>query len=153
MQSFRPGEPFTQLELAFGYSAFIKWMEISLQKQHNNSPDFYEFYEGCNHSAREVATKFIDMANKNQFISSKLERHYGKIDNQKEMQLAGKGLLSSFNPDWNSSLTRAVIMVCRQLAYLYTGIMGDTFGLVGKGISWVELNEASSIWLSEVLGS
>ncbi|WLR55427.1 hypothetical protein LC048_24745 [Mesobacillus subterraneus] len=151
MQSYRPGEPFTQLEMAFGYAAFMKWLALALQKQQNNSSDFYEFYEGCNHSAREIATQFMELAYQDAGVNRALRHHYGSLDGRNELRLAGQGLSASFNPEWNGSLTRAVIMICRQLAYFYTGVLGDTFDLAGKGISWNELNDASSIWLSEVL--
>ncbi|MCM3364886.1 hypothetical protein [Niallia sp. MER TA 168] len=151
MQSNRPGNSFTQIELAFGYAAFMKWLALALQKKQNNTPDFYEFYEGCNDSAREIATQFMDLVYQESNISRALKHHYGNLDTNKEIQLAMQGASASYNPNWNNSLTRAVIMICRQLAYFYTGILGDTFELAGKGISWNELNDASSIWLNEVL--
>lgn len=151
MQSYRPGEPFTELEKAFGYAAFMKWLALSVQKQQRNDPDFYEFYEGCNQSAKEIALTFMDLAFHDRAISGMLSRKYEELDGAKEVKLGLNAAVASFNPEWHSSLTRAVVMVCRQMAYFYTGVLGDTFELKGKNISWQELNDASVQWLDEVL--
>jgi hypothetical protein len=43
-------------------------------------------------------------------------------------------------------------MICRQLAYNYTGVLGQAdFRLANQGISWDELQMAAKQWINKVL--
>ncbi|PEQ95189.1 hypothetical protein CN481_04845 [Bacillus sp. AFS006103] len=149
MQSNRPNIPFTGLEKALGYAAFQNWLGKYLEMQKHNNPNMDAYFEGCNHSARDMAITLMENLYKHPQYSRLISNKVKNINTITEIEFAKT---VAYNQYWEDCTTRAVIMICRQLAYNYTGVLGEAdFRLAGKGISWQELTLAVDQWLEEEL--
>ncbi|AHV97062.1 hypothetical protein [Paenibacillus sabinae] len=155
MQGNRSDKAFTELEKALGYAAFINWLGTYLQMDKENNPKKSEFYEACNVSARVIATTVMCHVYKDQTLYTHLKKIIPELNTYREIELAqltATASSNSFDAYWLNCTTRAVIMICRQMAYNYTGVLGQAdFRLAKQGISWEELTMATDQWLNEVL--
>lgn len=147
MQSYRPGRAFSDLELAFGYGAFMNWLSTYLNMK-EGSQEAYTFASQCNDSARAVALKIMKFVLESDDYRNRLLKSVPGIDPVKELRLQQEPQYN--NNYWDNCTTRAAIMICRQMAYNYTGVLGEAdFRLAGKGISWDELQGAVDQWIDE----
>lgn len=154
MQDNREEKPFTELEKALGYSAFFTWLGVYLDMKNKGDERASEYFQECNHSARAIATSFMMTILGDDSFRIRLMEIVPDMNPAKEMVLAKATSTmgnSSFDPYWLHSTTRAVIMICRQLAYNFTGVLGQVdFRLANQGISFEELGAATDQWLNEV---
>lgn len=133
MQSFRKDQPFDNLELAYGLMAYQDWLDGAqrIADTYGLGEELDDYFYGCNNTAREAAinlmkSEFRDPGTLNAISRSRF------IDPSREISLAENPGLSSFNPYWETSLTRATILLCRQMAYFFTGLEGVGFIHIDK---------------------
>lgn len=152
MQNHRPNKVFSGLEKALGYAAFQNWLAIFQEMQERNDPNSSDFYSGCNKTAREIAISLMENLYRSPDYSNLISNKVKNINTLREIELAQT---VTYNDQyWEDSTTRAVIMISRQLAYNFTGVLGEVdFRLSGKGISWQELTIAVDQWLIEELNN
>lgn len=119
LEGFRE-EPATEIEIALGFFCFVLW---NLEGIKLNDPAFGQM---ANETARIVSINFISALRNVSEVVMSIRRRVPNFDPQKEVALAMEKDSSSF---WKRCLTRAVIMVCRSLAYEATGLMGGQLEL------------------------
>lgn len=134
-------EPPTEIEIALGFFAFVLW---TFKGTELRDPAFGEM---ANETARIVSVNFISaLTNAPGVISSILEK-VPEFDARREVTLA---IAKDNSAAWKPCLTRAVIMVCRSLAYEATGIMGGQLELP-PNMNLKEMGLVSYCLLSEAL--
>ncbi|WP_214803840.1 hypothetical protein [Exiguobacterium sp. s194] len=133
MQSYRPNKPFDNLELAYGLMAYQDWLDGAMQivDSFGMGEEIDNYLYSCNQTARDAAinlmrVEFSDPGTLNAISRSRT------INPSQELNLANNPSLSSYNPYWETCLTRAVILLCRQMAYFFTGREGDVFEFIDK---------------------
>lgn len=149
MQRLRPDRQFTDIELALGYNAFISWLSLYLDME-PGSDEAYVHAAGCNDSARASAIKLMRNVLEHDSSRTALMRKVPDIEPVKELRLLEEVQYGFGNIYWDNCTSRAVIMICRQMAYNFTGVLGETdFQL--DDLSWTELFTASFEWSHEAL--
>ena len=111
MQSYRPGQPFTDTEKALGLMAFCVWLNSAMT-------DRKSYLDSPNVSAREVAIDLIEQDFSSAWATSCIRAKYPSYDPGQEVAWA---VNTASHSEWNDSITRATIMICRQLAYRVCG--------------------------------
>ena len=133
MQSHRPNKPFDNLEFAYGLMAYQDWLDQAMKIVDNfgmgEELDNYLYY--CNQTARDAAINLMKMEFSDPGTLNAISRSRIIIPSQ-ELNLANNPSLSSYNPYWQTCLTRAVILLCRQMSYFFTGLEGDVFKFIDK---------------------
>jgi len=120
-EGFR-NEPPTDIEIGLGFFAFVLW---TLKGMELKDP---AFGQAANETARIVSVNFISALTNAPEIVASIQRRVANFDPDYEVALA---LAKDSSPAWKGSLTRAVIMVCRSIAYEATGLMGGKLDLPG----------------------
>lgn len=111
LKPFRPDQPISVMEQALGFIAFACWLN---RVEHN--PDFQ--YEPANETARAIAVQFVDEVLSEDETIRAVRKYVPSFDPNIEI---GWALQRANHPLWQASLTRAIIMICRSLAYRYSG--------------------------------
>ncbi|SED06919.1 hypothetical protein [Paenibacillus sp. GP183] len=156
MQSNRSERPFTELEKAFGYASFIYWLNAYHRMLSNNDPGVREYCEACNVSGRMAAISLMEhLYQEHEFVQG-ISRYVPNFNRVKEIELAhltGTANSLSFDPYWQNCTLRAAIMICRQLTYNFTGVLGKMDFRIPKDMTLDELTIAMDQWLNEVLNA
>lgn len=133
MQSYRRSAPFDNLELAYGLMAYTDWLDGAqrIADRYGLGVELDDYFYACNQTAREAAinlmkSEFRDPGTLNAISRSRF------IDPSRELDLADNPSVSSFNSYWETCLTRAVILLCRQMAYFFTRLEGVGFEFIDK---------------------
>jgi hypothetical protein len=122
VQSYRPNKPFIPLEQALGLTAFATWLEM---RQQND-----ELYlMSPNESARLVAIQIVEEVLSKKATIELIRAEVPSFDPETEVIWAKQKVSHS---QWQATLTRAIIMLCRELAYRYTGIVGEKSDLLDQ---------------------
>jgi hypothetical protein len=133
MQSFRPDKPFTRLEQALGLLAFAHWLEIG-EGQYDSM-----YFTAPNDSARLVTIQFVENMLSEPETRRLLQAKVNSFNPEQEVKWAKE---KANHSQWTLSLTRAVIMLCRALAYRYTGLTVSKSTLLNQ-MSLAELKETA----------
>lgn len=113
MEDYRPGKPFTLLEQSLGLMAFANWLRFG-------KPADLLDASLVSHSARSVAVQFVEEVLSEHSTVNAIRAQVPAFDPRKEVLWARH---KAHHPDWQASITRAVVMLCRGLAYRYTGAL------------------------------
>jgi hypothetical protein len=123
IQSYRPEKNFSELELSLGYAAFVYWLAEGLgERKSGNS--FY--FEAANESGREAAIKFTSTFLTQSKVEQSIKIKRPDFNSSVEVDWAVE---KASHSKWMPCLTRAIILICRSLAYNYTGIFGEKMDL------------------------
>ena len=134
-------EPATEIETALGGFAFLLWTAKGMELQ---DP---AFTQAANETARNVSISFISALAKAPTIVSSIRSKVYDFKPESEVALA---IAKDNSTEWKNCLTRAVIMVCRLLAYEATGIMGGKLEFV-EGMNLKEMGLVAFCMLAEAL--
>ena len=121
MVPFRPDQPFTDLEKALGLWAFAYWLSHGQMAKMGRPGDFEAHFSSPNVSARFAALSLADSRLDDPKVMSAIREQEPTFNPVAEFEM---GANKSDAPEWKSSITRAMVMICRSLAYRYTGFMG-----------------------------
>lgn len=136
--------PFTEVEYCLGFSAFTSWIfYVFGERDKGNDQPFNQ----PNVSARQIAIYFVSRYLSNPDAISITRRYIPSFDPHKERELC---LSKSTTADWSVSLTRAILLICRKLAYAYVGYDNDIIQL--PQITSGDLRNMSKAWIKEALG-
>lgn len=105
----RSYEPFTDLELAFGYTAYLFWYHLEAQKKLTE-------YDTKSESAKAVALIFIEKCLCNPKIEPQVKFSRFDYNALGELRLAEKAGANSDTSEYNLSLTRSIILIVEALA-------------------------------------
>jgi hypothetical protein len=145
MQVHRRGQPFVDAELALGLAAFVFWLERGLAAAEAGQR---EFMATPNESARNMAIVFAEVILAGPAATRAIRRRFPDFDHQAEQLQA---LQNSSQGPWMASLTRAIILVCRGLAYSTTGFQPRL--TVPDDTPVAEFERAAVSWVAEALDS
>jgi hypothetical protein len=134
-------QPATEIEIALGFFCFVLW---NLEGIKLNDPAFGQM---ANETARIVSINFISALRNAPEIVSSIRRRVPSFDPPTEVGLATEKGNGKF---WKTCLTRAVIMVCRSLAYEATGLMGGQLELP-QNMNMKEMGLVAYCLLAEAL--
>jgi len=109
--------PFSSLEQALGFAAFVHWFGIGKHMEQNRVAAAM-FWQNANYSGRRVAVEVAAHCYRNDHFAGTLSHLVRDFDPVTEITLAIEALSSAH---WETCVTRAIIMVCRNLAYAYNG--------------------------------
>ena len=122
MQCYRPDKPFSQLEQALGLMAFTVWLELREQTDE-------VYFMPPSVSARLAAIQFVEevlsQTGTRKVVQAKIPTFKPEIEIVWAREKAN-------HEQWKTTLTRAIIMLCRAFAYRYTGVTGDKSDLLDQ---------------------
>lgn len=123
MSVYRPNQPFSKMEQSLGLWAFANWLFLGEQVSQDGER-YQDYLMRDNDTARFAALSFVDKK-LDGFDDSGLIEHihkeFPKFDSVQEIEW---GFQKADHTEWEVSLTRAIILLCRGLAYRYTGNLG-----------------------------
>ena len=139
--------PFSEAEFALSFSAYIEWIKLGLMA---DSAGDRSMFDAPNVSARSCAIEFI----------AKIVQD---VDARSEIQEAFPNFLFAMEHDWahdratnelwHVSLTRALIIGCRGLAYARTGHLSGGVRLhIPDRVTLEDFVELSREWLVAEIG-
>ena len=134
-------EPPTEIEIALGFFAFVLW---NLEGIKLNDAAFGQM---ANETARIVSINFVSALRNAPEIVKSINCRIPNFDPTREVELAAEKDNGKF---WKTCLTRAVIMVCRSLAYEATGLMGGQLELP-QNMNMKEMGLVAYCLLAEAL--
>src|SRR5260221_2023450 len=135
-------EPATDIEIALGFFCFVLWNFEGIKL------DDPAFGQMANETARLISINFISALRNAPEIVESIRRKVPNFDPPQEVALAKEKDSSKF---WKMCLTRAVIMLCRSLAYEATGLMGGQLELA-QNMNMKEMGLLAYCLLAEALG-
>lgn len=136
--------PFTEVEYCLSFAAFTSWMYYCFgEKERGNDYPFSQ----PNVSARQIALDFTNKYLTNPNMIRIIRKHIPTFDPQREITLCS---LKSKSAEWSICLTRAIILICRKLAYAFVGYDNDRIEF--PQITTRVLPTMSRDWVKEVLG-
>jgi len=128
-QNFRPGKPFTDVEFIVGLKSYSIWLEGYLK-------DKDEYYlEIDNVTARNAAIITIRALKSFSLLYKFVAKYYENFNYENEVRLAttsSRELFDKYHEEWEYSLSRSTIMICRGLAYNYSGFENNLSGIIKK---------------------
>jgi hypothetical protein len=113
VQGFRPDKPLTHVEKGLGLMAFVFWLRVGKELSDET------YFTAPNQSARTIAIRFAETYLANDAIKNAIRSSIPTFDPQQEVRWARE---LAIHAQWNTCVTRAIIMLCRVLAYRYTGV-------------------------------
>jgi len=119
MQSYRPERIFTNLEKILSLMAFSQWLKYGEIAIDNGIEEYH--FGSPNVSGRKIAVTFVYKVLSEPEILSKIKEFNPNFDPVQELDWSRQRLN---HEEWNNCLTRAIIILCRGLAYSYTGVLG-----------------------------
>jgi len=134
-------QPPTDIEMALGYVSFVLWSFKGTELKDST------FAMMANETARIVSINFMCALTDAPRIVASIQRRVPDFDPPVEAAL---GIAKDNGPFWELCLTRAVIMVCRSLAYEATGLMGGQLDFP-EDMSLKELSLVAYCMLAEAL--
>ncbi|MDD4693667.1 MAG: hypothetical protein PHD88_04575 [Firmicutes bacterium] len=152
METYRDNRSFSEIELVLGFSAYVYWLAGVLKLEDKAQE---EYLEGASETARQVALDFTAMLNDSQELLSAIKK-ITPFEPEEEL----KWSKTKTEPNnWKFSLTRAIILITRQLAYATL----DFTNSIGKDapqenldfLEFVELSDLfqeAILWASFVIG-
>lgn len=111
MEEYRDNKTFSEIELVLGFSAYIYWLAGVIRLEGTKEQD--EYLDASSETARQVALEFIGMIKHEKTLVNAIKM---ETDFEPEIELE-LGWAKEKNNQWKFSLTRAVILIARQLAY------------------------------------
>jgi hypothetical protein len=140
----RPQWAFSNYEKALGFTAFIYWFYKGIIQRENGLG--HDYFEAPNVSARTVALEFMINHVTRPPVSNRIAEVLPSFKPDQEAELVITQ--PRYGQPWDSSLTRSTIILCREMSYLLTGILGEKLNVPGD-LSFVEPGKE---WLEEVFG-
>lgn len=135
--------PFSSLEKALGFGAYINWYRIENFFRKNEMAHTM-YIQVSNYTGRRVAMETMAHCYRDNHFVSKLKSLVPEFDPLTELAMAIEAVSS---PQWSVSITRAVIMVCRNLAYAVTGLFHGGF-FVPEGTTLGDMWTVGHNWIS-----
>ena len=96
-----------------------------------------------------MSLNFISICLKNSYVQLLIRQRNVEFNCETELKWGYEKV--SFG-EWNVCLTRAIIIICRKIAYKYTGAFGDRLRFPDN-ISTGELIDISVEWITKVLNN
>ncbi len=141
----RPQWNFSRYEKSIGFAAFIHWFVKGITLRNNGLG--IDYFEAPNVSARAAATElmlnYITLPPISTIVASKLNSF--NPDQEAELCITQP----KYGSPWDSSLTRSTIILCREMSYLLTGVLGEKLDVPND----LDFVEAGRVWLKEDFGS
>jgi|APSaa5957512493_1039668.scaffolds.fasta_scaffold93536_1 sulfur relay (sulfurtransferase) DsrC/TusE family protein len=128
-QNFRTGKPFNDVEYIVGLKAYSIWLEGYLK---NKDEDYLEM---DNVTARNAAIITIRALKTFPVLYNFVENYYENFNYENEIKLvttSSRELFEKYQEEWEYSLSRATILICRGLAYNYSGFENNLTGIIKK---------------------
>ncbi|HHY20057.1 MAG TPA: hypothetical protein GX522_09170 [Firmicutes bacterium] len=153
MENFVDNRPFNEIEIVLGFSSYIYWLVGLIRLEGTKKQD--QYIETASESARAVALDFVAMIENSEILTKAIQEKIA-FEPAKEIEW---GLTKSENEEWKFSLTRAIILITRQLVYATLDYQDD----IGKEdpldkldfLSYAELSDLyqeAILWASLILG-
>jgi len=146
LQPVRPERAFSDEELSLGLVAYVLWLASSLRMTEQER----QYWFGApNESARRCAIEFVDLHLADDAARATVKKRFPGFQPQVELQKARN---KYDDPAWRVCLTRAVIIVCRALAYAHSGIQ-EPAARFPEGTVLPELRDAGVQWVRSSAGN
>ncbi len=128
-QNFRTGKPFDDVEYIVGLKAYSIWLEGYLK---NKDKDYLEM---SNVTARNAAIITIRALKSFPILFHFVENYNENFNYENEVKLAttnSRELFDKYREEWEFSISRSTILICRGLAYNYSGFENNLSGIINK---------------------
>ena len=152
MEQYRDGRVFNEIELVLGFSSYVYWLAALFRLDEKGQDDFLS---RASETAREIALDFVAMLKAKPELLEAVQK------------------VTPFNPDielvwgrekathnhWKFSLTRAIILITRQLVYATVDfIASDENEASADSLYFLAFSELADlfqeavVWASYVIG-
>lgn len=111
MAGLRDNQSFNEIELVLGFASYIYWLAGMIKLEGTKEQDTY--LEEVSETAREVALEFTGLIKNSEHLKKVIQN---KIPFNPEQEIEW-GWSKVEHNNWKYCLTRAVILITRQLAY------------------------------------
>ena len=139
--------PFSEAEFALSFAAYVEWIKRAVVETNSGHSSMFDT---PNDSARFCAIEFIEM------LADDAGAHSEIVDLFPNFNLVLEQVWArarEYNEVWHVSLTRALIIGCRSLAYAHTGFLtGGARLRIPPEVTIRSLADLSRDWLAAEIG-
>jgi hypothetical protein len=124
MSVYRPNQPFSRMEQALGLLAFEEWLatlEQMVSSGSNIEDKIKNYLVKANETARLAARSFVSNTLDNLDLVENIRKEFPAFNPKLEVEWLDRKVNIS---QWQQSLTRSIVMLCRGLAYRYADSHG-----------------------------